>query len=69
MTARRSAPPSPPVRRCCRCPAAASWGYGVFLRQGKPGRWYCTKHKPAGGEGSARPKASRRDLTRQGELI
>jgi hypothetical protein len=28
---------------CCR---DASWGYGVSLLKGKPGRWFCREHRP-----------------------
>ncbi len=31
---------------CAECGAWGAFGYGVNLRAGKPGRWYCAKHRP-----------------------
>ena len=39
-------PSNPPIYRCETCGAYASHGYGVNLRAGKTGRWYCNTHKP-----------------------
>jgi hypothetical protein len=33
---------------CAECGAWGAFGYGVSLRVGKPGRWYCAKHRPQG---------------------
>jgi hypothetical protein len=30
----------------CHCGAEASFGYGVDLRYGKLGQWYCAEHRP-----------------------
>jgi hypothetical protein len=35
-----------PVYYCEVCGGYASHGYGVNLRAGKTGRWYCNTHKP-----------------------
>jgi hypothetical protein len=32
---------------CRRCGAFAAFGYGVRLRAGQLGRWYCGEHRPA----------------------
>ena len=37
---------NPPVYYCEVCGGYASHGYGVNLRAGKIGKWYCAKHKP-----------------------
>ena len=31
---------------CCRCGRFAAFGYGVRLRAGELGRWYCGEHRP-----------------------
>jgi hypothetical protein len=31
---------------CCRCGRFAAFGYGVHLRAGRLGRWYCGQHRP-----------------------
>jgi hypothetical protein len=31
---------------CCRCGRFGAFGYGVRLRAGKLGRWYCGEHRP-----------------------
>ena len=31
---------------CCRCGRFAPFGYGVHLRAGQLGRWYCAAHRP-----------------------
>lgn len=62
---------TPILHRCCICGGPASYGYGVFPREDKPGRWYCREHRPA--ENSVvRPE--RRPIGRplggkQGELL
>jgi hypothetical protein len=33
---------------CCECGAWAPFGYGVSLREGRLGRWYCAAHRPTG---------------------
>ena len=33
---------------CCRCGRFAAFGYGVRLRAGQLGRWYCGEHRPRG---------------------
>ena len=35
-------------RRCFVCGQPASFGFGVFLREGKEGRWTCAAHRPHG---------------------
>jgi hypothetical protein len=30
----------------CHCGKWGSFGYGVSLRNGKLGRWYCSEHRP-----------------------
>jgi hypothetical protein len=32
---------------CCRCGRFAAFGYGVRLRAGQLGRWYCGAHRPS----------------------
>ena len=32
---------------CCQCGRFAAFGYGVRLRAGRLGRWYCGKHRPS----------------------
>jgi hypothetical protein len=32
---------------CVVCGRFGAFGYGVSLRTGKPGRWYCAAHRPA----------------------
>jgi len=39
-------------RRCFVCGQPASFGFGVFLREGREGRWTCAAHRPQG-EGRA----------------
>jgi hypothetical protein len=34
------------IHRCCRCGEQAYFGYGVSLRRGRLGAWYCANHKP-----------------------
>jgi hypothetical protein len=34
---------------CEKCGALAPFGYGVSLRRGRLGRWYCAAHRPQGG--------------------
>ena len=31
---------------CCRCGRFAAFGFGVRLRAGHLGRWYCGEHRP-----------------------
>jgi hypothetical protein len=31
---------------CCRCGRFAPFGYGVRLRAGRLGQWYCGEHRP-----------------------
>jgi hypothetical protein len=31
---------------CCQCGRFAAFGYGVRLRAGRLGRWYCGEHRP-----------------------
>jgi hypothetical protein len=31
---------------CAECGAWGAFGYGVNLRMGRLGRWYCAKHRP-----------------------
>jgi hypothetical protein len=31
---------------CCRCGRFGAFGYGVRLRTGQPGRWFCGEHRP-----------------------
>ena len=31
---------------CCRCGRFGPFGYGVHLRTGRLGRWYCGEHRP-----------------------
>jgi hypothetical protein len=33
---------------CSECGAWAAFGYGVNLRAGRLGRWYCAAHRPQG---------------------
>lgn len=40
---------------CCRCGRFAAFGYGVRLRAGQLGRWYCGEHRPATGRGREQP--------------
>jgi hypothetical protein len=32
--------------KCAVCGLNAPYGYGVALRQGKAGTWYCREHRP-----------------------
>jgi hypothetical protein len=34
------------VHFCCRCGRFGAFGYGVRLRAGQLGRWYCGEHRP-----------------------
>jgi hypothetical protein len=34
------------IHHCCKCGEEASFGYGVSLRRGRLGTWYCAKHQP-----------------------
>jgi len=31
---------------CVVCGETASFGYGVSIRRGEPGEWYCGRHRP-----------------------
>jgi hypothetical protein len=31
---------------CCECGAWGAFGYGVNLRLGNQGKWYCARHRP-----------------------
>jgi hypothetical protein len=33
---------------CCRCGRFGAFGYGVHLRAGRLGTWYCGEHRPEG---------------------
>ena len=33
---------------CCQCGRFGAFGYGVHLRTGRLGRWYCGEHRPQG---------------------
>jgi hypothetical protein len=33
---------------CVKCGRFAAFGYGVRLREGRHGRWYCGEHRPGG---------------------
>jgi hypothetical protein len=33
---------------CVKCGRFGAFGYGVRLRAGHPGRWYCGEHRPRG---------------------
>lgn len=35
---------------CCRCGRFAAFGYGVHLRAGQLGRWYCGENRPRDGD-------------------
>lgn len=40
-------PVPPPFEHPCEvCGDFAFWGYGVSLRAGKLGEWYCDQHRP-----------------------
>lgn len=34
------------AHRCCVCGRAARFGFGVRLREGQEGRWFCAGHRP-----------------------
>ena len=34
------------IHRCCKCGGDAPFGFGVSLRLGRLGTWYCANHKP-----------------------
>jgi hypothetical protein len=34
------------ARRCGVCGQLAHFGYGVRIRQGEEGRWFCAAHRP-----------------------
>ncbi len=34
-----------PDHACAVCGVDCGFGFGVFLRQGKPGRWSCLAHR------------------------
>jgi hypothetical protein len=36
------------ARRCGVCGQLAHFGYGVRIRQGEEGRWFCAAHRPQG---------------------
>lgn len=38
---------------CIHCGAWGAYGYGVNLRAGRLGRWYCAVHRPRAGVGSS----------------
>ena len=38
---------------CIDCGAWGAYGYGVNLRAGQLGRWYCAVHRPRAGAGSS----------------
>jgi hypothetical protein len=38
---------------CAECGAWGAYGYGVKLRGGQLGRWYCAAHRPRAGAGSS----------------
>jgi len=38
--------PDGPFEHYCRCGAWGAFGYGVHLRSGKLGAWYCREHRP-----------------------
>jgi hypothetical protein len=38
--------PAPFEHYCEVCGEWGSFGYGVNLRHGRVGRWYCCKHRP-----------------------
>ncbi|WWT39888.1 hypothetical protein [Microcystis phage Mwe-JY08] len=39
--------PPPPVQRVCVvCGRPAIHGFGVAIRKGREGRWFCGEHKP-----------------------
>jgi hypothetical protein len=40
---------------CTECGAWGSFGYGVSLRAGQLGRWYCAAHRPQEGVREPRP--------------
>jgi hypothetical protein len=44
---------------CEKCGALAPFGYGVSLRRGRLGRWYCAAHRPQAGTASG-PALQRR---------
>jgi hypothetical protein len=55
---RTAAPPlalsfDTPFVHQCHCGKWGSFGYGVSLRHGKPGTWYCAEHRPAQAESTA----------------
>jgi len=67
MSTRRAyAPRDPIVRTCLSCGGIASWGYGVFVRKGLTGDWYCSEHRP---EIVGAVQGGRRPIGRQGELL
>ncbi len=39
-------PDGPMLHFCCRCGCFAAFGYGVRLRAGRLGRWFCGEHRP-----------------------
>jgi len=43
---------------CCRCGRFAAFGYGVHLRGGHLGRWYCGAHRPHGSPYTGRKSKS-----------
>jgi hypothetical protein len=34
------------IHRCCKCGEGAPFGFGLSLRRGRLGTWYCANHKP-----------------------
>jgi hypothetical protein len=37
-----------PFLHFCHCGSWGAFGYGVSLRNGKPGKWFCGRHRPDG---------------------
>ena len=59
------APVSDTARRCGVCEQLAHLGYGVRIRQGEEGLWFCAAHRPRGAATSRCPsriRSSRRAL-------
>jgi hypothetical protein len=34
------------IHHCCKCGGEAPFGFGVSLRRGRLGIWYCANHRP-----------------------
>jgi hypothetical protein len=43
------APRHEPFKHYCHCGKWASFGYGVKLRAGVEGKWFCREHRPRRG--------------------